>query len=157
MRPSLIIFAPLLVGITLPGCDAILSHPAIPPQAKLLAHESIEQVKMLRGDVDQFMAGFRFAPHEQAAASQMTQAMFLVLEIRDTGSLVKAAVAVKRAQLCLLSVGVESSGVLEDLRAVLFKDDWARERWLLVEQYLASEEAPKLDGLVCDNAGTLPS
>jgi len=147
----------ILVGVSLSGCDAILSHPAVPPQAKQLAYESLEQVKLLRGDVDQFMSGFNFAPHEQAAVGQMTQAMFLVLEIRDTGSLVKAAVAVKRAQLCLLSVGVESSGVLEDLRAVLFKDDWARERWLLVEQYLASEEAPKLDGLVCDNAGTLPS
>ncbi|WP_269745251.1 hypothetical protein [Thauera sp. 27] len=40
---------------------------------------------------------------------------------------------------------------------ILFKGDWARERWLLVEQYLASEEAPQLDSPVCYNAGTLPS
>lgn len=156
MRKPPRILVPFLVSVMLTGCDAILSHPAIPTQAKLIAIESIEQVKMLRGDVEHFMAGFNFAPHEQAAVSQMTQAMFLVLGIKDTGSFVKAAVEVKRAQLCLLSVGVESSGVVQDLRDIVLKDDWARERWLQVEQYLAGDESPQLDGLVCNENQTEP-
>ena len=134
----------------LSGCDAILSHPAVPHQASQLAREGIAELQSMRSEVGRLMLDLHLSPPERAAVAQMTKAMFLVLEAPDAGSLVKAAVEIKRAQLCLLKVGLQTSGILEDVRGVVFKESWALERWKIVEEYLAGVNSSKLNDLICE-------
>lgn len=151
--PAIRLLAALSLTALMTGCDAILSHPSIPNDAKALAYEGIDQVASLRPEVDHFLDGFRLESRESAAVSQMAGAMFMVLEARDMGGLVRGAVEIKRAQLCLAKVGVDASGVVRDLQAILFRDERARQLWMKVVEYLGGEDAPLIDGLVCNPLG----
>lgn len=151
--PAFRFFTALSLAAGLAGCDAILSHPSIPSEAKAIAYEGLDQVASLRPEVDQFLGGFRLESRESAAVSQMAGAMFMVLEARDMGGVVRGAVEIKRAQLCLAKVGVDASGVVQDLQAILFKDERARELWMKVVEYLGGEDAPLIGGLVCNPLG----
>lgn len=133
------------------GCDNILSHPSVPPQASQLARESVQTVRGLQPDVDQFIKGFRLQGPELAAVNQMSRAMFGVFQITDTGTAVRAAVEVKRAQACLAMVGIEASGLIEDLQRFIFSDDKARDYWLQFEAYMETLELPDMSGAVCDH------
>ncbi len=141
----------LCLGLSLSGCDAVMSHPALTPAAKQLIRDGIRETQALRTDVDQFVGGFRLATPERNAVNQMVSAMFMVYEIRDAGGFVRVAVEIKRAQLCLLAVGIESSGVIEELKQVIFQDEAGQRYWTQLESYSESGEVPKLDGLVCND------
>ena len=71
----------LCLGLSLSGCDAVMSHPALTPAAKQLIRDGIRETQALRTDVDQFVGGFRLATPERNAVNQMVSAMFMVYEI----------------------------------------------------------------------------
>ena len=63
--PAFRFFTALILVAGLAGCDAILSHPAIPSEAKAIAYEGLDQVASLRPEVDQFLGGFRLESREK--------------------------------------------------------------------------------------------
>ena len=142
----------ILAASFLAGCDNILSHPSMPPQASQLARESVQAVRGLQPDVEHVIKGFRLQGAELAAVNQMSRAMFGVFQITDSGSAVRAAIEVKRAQACLAMVGIEASGLIEDLQSFIFTDEKASAYWVKFQAYMDTLELPDMSGAVCDHS-----
>lgn len=147
--PILLLALCLSLGAT--GCERVASHPALPPGAGDLVRKGGQEVQGLRGEVDRFVAGFAFRGAEAAAVGQLTQAMFSIFQIHDTGTALRSAVDIKRAQACLAIVGVESAGLMEYLQSLIFRDEKGRQWWEQFEAYMNSFDLPEFGGVVCDS------
>lgn len=148
MRNTIITLAVLVLA----GCDAITSHPAIPDEARQIVKQGINEVRGLAPEVRQFVSGFGFAGEEARAVSQMADSMLNIFNINDTASLVRAGVEIKRAQACLITVGLEGSGIIEDLKRVVFADERGRKLWDDMNTYVENAELPAMEGAVCNHA-----
>lgn len=142
--------AALLISLALPGCDVILSHPSIPPKAADVARRSVDAVLDLRKDVASLLAGFPMNRQEQAAVAQYTDAMFTILGARDASELVRAGVAFKRAQACLLSVGLESSGVIDSIHSAILDSPERAQFFRQFGAWIENADIPPLGEMVCD-------